>query len=197
MAGTIAAWAEELAAVWVTDCTLLDSVAEGGLGVRPDLFRISGYLSTDGGGMPTAEYQVQLAAEGAADAREGAAAIAAREEEVRALQAEVGSLSSRLAVVQLQGGGQFQCLLSAGRECVPFAATIAAAGQAADAEAAEGAAQAPAAAQELEAGESGGSKPSSKPSSKRSSRGSQASKARSSIRAELTKGGVPSGAVGT
>ena len=178
--------------MWVTDGTLFDSVAEGGLGVWPDLFRISGYL-TDGGRTPAAEYQAQLAVEGAADAREEAAAIAAQQKDVRALQAEVWSLSSSLAAVQLQGG-QGQCLLSAAHERLPFAARIVAAGQAADAEAAEGTAQA--AAQELEAGEPGGSKSSSK-SSKRSSRRSQASEARSSIRAELAKGGVPSSAVDT
>ena len=130
------------------------------------MFRISGYL-TDGGGLPAAEYQAQVAAEEAADAREGAAAIAVQAAEVKAVEAEVESLSSSLAAAQLQDG-QGPCLLGAGRERVPFASRIEAAGQEVDAEAGEGVAQAPAAAQELEAGESGGSKSSKKSSSKRS-----------------------------
>ena len=147
-AGAIAeCWAAELSAVMVKDGSLFDPVAEGGLGVRPDLFRISGYL-TDGGGVPAAEYQAQVAAKEAADAKEGAAAIAAQKAEVKALEAEVGSLSSSLAAAQLQDG-QGQCLLGTARERVPFAARIQAAGQAVDAEAEEGVAQAPARRQRL------------------------------------------------
>ena len=120
-AGALAAWAVQLAAVWVTDGKLFDSVARGRLGVWPDSdrFRSSGYL-TDGGRTPAAEYQAQLAAKGAADAREGAAAIAMQQQ---ALEAEVGSLSSSMAVAQVQGG-QSQYLLSAAGQYVPFAARI-------------------------------------------------------------------------
>ena len=87
-------------------------------------------------------------------------------------------------------------MLSAAGQYVPFAARIEAAGQAAEAEAADGAAQAPAAAQGREEGEQDGSKSSSK-SSKRSSRSkSQESEVKSNLRAELSRGGVPTSAVG-
>ena len=111
--------------------------------MEPDRFRSSGYL-TEGSGTPAAEYQAQLAAEGAADAREGAAAIAVQQ---RALEAEVGSLSSSMAAAQVQEG-QSQYLLRAAGQYIPFAARIEgeAAEQAADAEAADGVAQAPEAA---------------------------------------------------
>jgi hypothetical protein len=130
-AGALAAWAVELAALWVENGMQFNSVAR-------DRFRSSGYL-TDGGRTPAAEYQVQLAAEGAADTsptREGVAAIAVQQ---RALEAEVGSLSSSMAATQVQEG-QSQYLLSAAGQYVPFAARIEAAGQAAVAEAADGAA---------------------------------------------------------
>jgi hypothetical protein len=54
--GTIAAWAATLSANMAADGSLFGSLAEGGLGVRPELFRASGYL-TDFGGLPPAEYQ--------------------------------------------------------------------------------------------------------------------------------------------
>ena len=56
--------------VMVADGSLYRSVAEGGLKVRPELFRISGYL-TDGGGLPAAEYQAQVAAKDVPKTRAG------------------------------------------------------------------------------------------------------------------------------
>ena len=94
---------------------------------------------------------MQVAAKEAADAREGVAAIAVRAAEVKALEAEVGSMSSSLAAAQLQDG-RGPCLLGARRTRVPFAAWLEAAEQEVDAEVGEGVAQTPAAAQELAGG---------------------------------------------
>jgi hypothetical protein len=179
----------------VSDGSLFKPVTEGGLGVPPELFRSSGYL-TDGGGLPAAEYQAQVAAEEAANAREGGAAIAVQAAEVAAVQAEAASLSSSLAAPQLQDG-RGQCLLGAGRTRVPFTARLEAAEQEVDAEVGEGVAQTPAAAQELEAAELGGSKESKKSSSKHSSRKSQELVAMSSMCAALFQDGVPASAVYT
>jgi hypothetical protein len=57
-----------------TDGSLSGPLAEGGLGVRLELFRASGYL-TDFGGLQPAEYQAQAEAE---DAAENAACAATR-----------------------------------------------------------------------------------------------------------------------
>ena len=75
--GAIAAWAATLSASMATDGSLFGSLAEGGLGVRQELFRASGYLLTDFGRLPPAEYQAQAETEDAAEAAACAATLAA------------------------------------------------------------------------------------------------------------------------
>ena len=64
-----------LAARMAADGTLGRPVAAGGLGVRLDQFRASGFL-TNGGRLPPPEYQAQAVAEDAAETAEGAATLA-------------------------------------------------------------------------------------------------------------------------
>ena len=60
-AGALANWATILALQWARTGKLFGPVAEGGLGVTPAKFNMSGYL-TDSGGMPAGEYQRHVAA---------------------------------------------------------------------------------------------------------------------------------------
>ena len=98
-------WAAELAEEWADNGRLFHSVEQGGLGVRPEKFRSSGYL-TDRGGAQAAEYQAQLAVECAAEYKESGAAAEAkkRKQQARGLgELEVESLSSGMAAARIQG----------------------------------------------------------------------------------------------
>jgi hypothetical protein len=114
-----------LAARMAAGGTLGRLVAAGGLGVRLDQFRASGFL-TDGGGLLPAEYQARAVAEDAAETAEGAATLAECYAAVASLEEQIESLklTPRREARRVEGEGEPGMVNGQGRH-VPFNARLA------------------------------------------------------------------------